>query len=126
MQMLISISAGAVVGALGRHFLTTWVTRLAETGFPWATMLVNVLGSLCLGVLVELLALKISLSQEVRAFLVIGVLGSFTTFSTFSFETVLLLQKGQSINALVYVLASVVLSISAFFAGVLCVRAMVV
>lgn len=125
MKLIACISAGAIVGALSRHFMMSWAARLFGTSFPWGTLLINILGSLIMGLLIELMALKFSLSQEIRAFLTVGILGSFTTFSTFSLDTVLLLQKGQMAEAFLYILFSVVISIAALFAGLYLVRLVV-
>ena len=76
-----------------------------------------------MGVLVEASALKLNIGGELRAFLVVGVLGGFTTFSSFSFEVVLLLERHQTAAAAIYVLSSVVLSVGALFAGLAAVRA---
>jgi CrcB protein len=122
MQMILSISIGAVIGALSRYFLIGFTGKLLGTSFPWGTLLVNVLGSLLMGILVELFALKWSASQEVRALLTVGLLGAFTTFSTFSLDVALLIQKGENISAFTYSLASVILSVAALFAGLHLIR----
>lgn len=77
----------------------------------------NVLGSFVLGALTEIMALSWSVSQETRAFLVVGVLGSFTTFSTFSLDVVYLFERGQTASAAIYIAASVILAITAFVLG---------
>ena len=84
MKLLLAIAAGGALGALGRHFMMVQVGHWFGTGFPLGTIVVNVLGSFTLGVLIELMALVWSPSMEIRAFLTIGALGAFTTFSTFS------------------------------------------
>lgn len=122
MQMIAYISAGAIIGALSRHYMMAWIARMFGTSFPWGTLSINILGSLIMGILIEMMAVKFSWSQEVRAFLTVGILGSFTTFSTFSLDAALLLQKGQMAETFAYAIASVVLSISALFLGMCAVR----
>lgn len=122
MHMILSISAGAVIGALSRHYMMIGIERLLGTTFPWGTLLINVLGSLLMGILLELLALKFSLTQEMRALLTVGILGSFTTFSTFSLDAALLIQRGDFTSAIAYALASVVIGIGALFVGIHLVR----
>lgn len=125
MNMIVSISLGAVIGALSRHYMMASVARLLGTNFPWGTLLINVLGSLLMGILIELLALKLSLSQELRALLTVGILGSFTTFSTFSMETALLIQRGDFTMAILYSLGSVVIGVGALFIGIYMVRILI-
>jgi fluoride exporter len=122
MGALIGIAAGGAAGALLRFFMSAAVTRFAGSDFPWGTLAVNVLGAFVMGVLVELMALKITVSSEWRAFLTICLLGGFTTFSAFSLESVLMLQKGEWIAAGAYMIGSVVLCVGALFLGLWMVR----
>lgn len=123
MTMFVSIAAGGAAGAIGRYLVMSQVAHWVGDKFPYSTLAVNVLGSLILGVLIELFALSWSASQETRALLTVGVLGAFTTFSTFSMDTVLLIERGQTTAAALYIVASVVLSVGALFAGLSIVRA---
>jgi CrcB protein len=91
--------------------------------FPWGIFVVNITGGLLMGMIVEASALKLSLSPELRSFLTVGILGGYTTFSTFSLDSALLLQKGEYALAAGYMIGSVVLSILALFAGLWIVRA---
>jgi len=84
---------------------------------------VNVSGGFLMGVIVELSALKLNLSPELRAFLTVGVLGGYTTFSTFSLDSVLLIQRGAYASAAAYMAGSAILSVAALFAGLWLVRA---
>jgi CrcB protein len=86
--------------------------------------MVNISGGFVMGVIVELSALKMQLTPEMRAFLTVGVLGGYTTFSTFSLDSVLLIQRGAYLSAGAYMAGSVVLSIMALFAGLYLVRAL--
>ncbi len=122
MKMLLSVAAGGAIGAGGRYLVSVLVTRVAGYGFPYATFIENILGCLLLGALVEFMALNWSPSQEMRAFLVIGVLGGFTTFSAFSLDAVSLFERGQLGLAGAYVVGSVVLSLAGFVAGMMTLR----
>ena len=115
--MLLSVALGGAVGASFRYLLGIQVARWLGAGFPWATLSVNLIGSFILGVVVELSALAWSPSEAVRAFIVVGALGGFTTFSAFSLETVLLVQRGRWDLAALYVLGSVALALAAMFVG---------
>lgn len=117
MKMILAIAAGGAVGAVGRHFLAHQVTALFGAGFPIGILVCNVLGSFVMGALVEVMALVWSPSIEARAFLTVGLLGAFTTFSTFSLDVVLLAQRGEYTLAGAYVIASVVLSVGGLLAG---------
>lgn len=117
MKLLLAVAAGGALGAVGRYLVMVLVGHWLGTGFPFGTITVNVVGSFALGVLIELMALVWSPAPELRAFLVLGVLGAFTTFSTFSMDTILLTERGAALQAALYVGASVVLSILGLFAG---------
>ena len=97
---ILAVAAGGALGAVARFLVSFGAEPLLGYWFPFGTFIVNVIGSLALGVLIQLTSLAWSPSAEVRAFLVVGVLGAFTTFSTFSVETVTLLQQGQARLAL--------------------------
>ena len=119
--MLLAVAVGGGAGSLARYWLAGWV-QPANAAFPYGIFVVNILGGLLMGMVVELGALKLSLSPEMRAFLTTGILGGFTTFSTFSLDSALLLQKGEYALAAAYVTGSVVLSIAALFAGLWMIR----
>jgi CrcB protein len=122
MQLILAIAVGGAIGAVTRHLFSAEVMRLIGGDFPWGILLVNILGSLIMGVLAELFALKWGASLEMRAFLTVGILGGFTTFSTFSLDTALLIERGQILSAGLYVLASVAGSVGALFLGLYLVR----
>jgi len=124
MRMLVAVAVGGAFGSVARHLLAARVMSWLGAGFPWGIFVVNVLGGFLMGALVELMALRWSLSAEWRAFLTVGVLGGFTTFSSFSLDTVLLMQKGDFGLAALYVLGSVALSVGALFAAMMLVRAL--
>lgn len=122
MQMILAIAAGGAVGAVARHVVAGQITQWVGAGFPWGIMIVNILGSFAMGVLVETMALAWSPSQEARAFLAVGILGAFTTFSTFSMDTALLYERGDFLAMALYIAGSVTLAILALFAGMALVR----
>ena len=116
MGMLFSVGVGGGLGALARYYIAGWV-QPAGADFNWGIFIVNITGGLLMGLIVEASALKLNLTPELRSFLTVGILGGYTTFSTFSLDSALLLQKGQYGLAAAYVIGSVVLSIAALFAG---------
>jgi CrcB protein len=117
MRMIGWIAAGGAVGAVARYFVMIAVAQVMGAAFPWGTLAVNVVGSFVLGVLVEAFALVWSVSEGVRAFLVVGMLGAFTTFSTFSLDVATLYERGALLPAALYIIASVVFSVAALFLG---------
>ena len=116
MGMLFAVGVGGGLGALARYYIAGAI-QSAATSFPWGIFVVNITGGLLMGMIVEASALKLNLSPELRSFLTVGILGGYTTFSTFSLDSALLLQKGEYALAAGYVIGSVVLSILALFAG---------
>jgi len=118
----VAIAAGGALGALSRHYLAAWIMRATGLGFPYGTLAVNVLGCFALGLAAELFALKLEAPQALRAFLTVGALGGFTTFSTFSLETVLLFERHQPWAAGLYVAASLLLAVGAMVAAMSLVR----
>ncbi len=108
---------GGALGALLRYLLAGAVQGASGSLFPWGTLFVNVLGSFLLGYFYEA-ALRSAVSPEFRAFFAVGVLGAFTTFSTFSYETLGMLREGATFSALLYGLGSLVLGVGAALVGV--------
>jgi len=119
--ILLMVALGGALGSLLRYCVAS---AMPSGRFPWGIFVVNVTGGFVMGVIVELGARKLSLSPELRAFLTIGILGGYTTFSTFSLDSALLIQRGAYAAAAGYVAGSVVLSILALFAGLWLVRAL--
>ncbi len=115
---------GAGIGGALRHGVNVASARAFGTGFPAGTLIVNVLGSLAMGLIVAWLAFRTEAgwSQPARLFLTTGVLGGFTTFSAFSLDAMLLYERGEWGVAALYVAASVLLSIGALAAGIALVR----
>lgn len=121
MEFLI-VFLGGGLGSAMRHGVNVLAARYVASGFPFGTLAINVLGSFVMGLVVELLALRMGLPQNLRLFLTTGILGGFTTFSTFSLEAALLHERGQTALAGGYVAASVVLGVGALFLGMALVR----
>lgn len=119
MTQLFAIAAGGALGALLRYWVALAVHAWLGRDFPYGTLAVNLLGSFAMGLLYVLLIERVSQGEIWRAFLLIGVLGAFTTFSTFSMETVNLLQVGEYSKALLNVLLSVMLCVAAAALGLL-------
>ena len=122
MGMLFAVGVGGGLGALARYYIAGWV-QPPGAEFNWGIFVVNITGGLLMGMIVEASALRLNLSPELRSFLTVGILGGYTTFSTFSLDSALMLQKGQYGLAAGYIIGSVVLSIFALFAGLWIVRA---
>jgi CrcB protein len=116
---------GAGVGGALRHGVNLGAARLLGSGLPYGTFAVNVIGSFVMGVLTEYWAQKSGLPQPLRLLLTTGILGGFTTFSTFSLDTAMLWERGESVTAFAYAAASVVCSVGALFAGFALVRTLV-
>jgi CrcB protein len=115
---------GAGIGGALRHGVNLAAARLLGASFPYGTLTVNVVGSLAMALIAEFFALKSGLPQEWRLFLTTGILGGFTTFSTFSLDAVTLWERGDTLTAFFYVAASLVVSLGAFFAGLWLMRAL--
>jgi len=113
----ISIAAGGAVGALLRFWASNGVHALLGRGFPYGTLSVNILGSLAMGFLYVMFLERMTVEPEVRAALLVGLLGAFTTFSTFSIETLNLLEQADYTKALVNIVISVVGCILAAWVG---------
>ena len=113
---------GAGIGGAMRHGVNLAAAALLGSGFGYGTLAVNVVGSLAMGALAAFLAFQGETAQPWRLFLATGVLGGFTTFSAFSLDAALLFERGQLALAAIYVLASVIGSIAALFAGLALVR----
>ena len=119
MKALIFIAAGGAVGAVLRYGVSVSVYSVVGRGFPYGTLVVNVSGSLLMGVLSVLMLERFDVGPEWRAAVLIGVLGSFTTFSTFSIETLNLLEQGYMLRAMANIVLSVLVCLLAVWFGVL-------
>ncbi|MGJ8573358.1 MAG: fluoride efflux transporter CrcB [Hoeflea sp.] len=117
MNSLVLVFIGGGLGAVSRHLSGMAVMRASGPGFPWGTMMVNIIGSFVMGCLIVWLARRSSGDADLRLLLATGFLGGFTTFSAFSLDAVTLYERGALTAAAAYVIASVTVSILALFGG---------
>jgi len=116
-QQLLAIAGGGALGAVLRFGMSSTIYRILGREFPYGTLAVNILGSLLMGFLFVVLVERLALSAEWRAALLIGLLGAFTTFSTFSFETLALFENGELFKAFLNIILSVCLCLAATWLG---------
>ena len=124
-QTVLFVGAGGAVGAMGRFMLGRVMLQTMGPGYPWGTLAANVIGAFIMGMLVELFALRLSAPHNVQAALMAGVLGGFTTFSAFSLETALMIERNEWMGAASYAAISVIACVGALFLGMAIVRNMV-
>ena len=117
MKLVLAIAAGGAIGAVGRHYVGVYALKWLGTAFPYGTLVVNVVGSFLMGVLVASMTVKWNVGNELRAFLTVGLLGGFTTFSAFSSDFATLMERGETVLAAGYVAVSVTLALAGMFAG---------
>ena len=117
MKIILMVAIGGAIGAIARQQSNQLIMRVFGGEFPIGTIFVNILGSFIMGLLFELFASKITLSDEWRSLIFTGVLASFTTFSSFALDVALLSERNEYYYALCYIGMSVVLSIGALFVG---------
>jgi CrcB protein len=122
MNSLLPVMIGGAIGAGARHLVGQAMLVRLGPGFPWWTLSINIVGSLAMGLLIGLLARGGAGSEATRLFVGVGILGGFTTFSSFSLEFWLLFERGQAGQAAAYVLASVAGALLACGAGMIAVR----
>jgi CrcB protein len=123
MSMVLAVACGGALGAVGRYLISSFMQTVAGNAFPWGTLTVNVLGCAIVGALVTVLANIWSPTQEIRAFLTVGMMGALTTFSAFSLEVVLMIERAQWVMAAGYVAASVILCVAAILLSMAGMRA---
>lgn len=122
MNSLIAVALGGALGSVARYAMNAQVTKLMGLNFPWGIMSVNILGCFIMGVVAEALALHFNASQEMRSFLMTGILGGFTTFSAFALDASVLVERHAYAPAALYIAGSVAGSILALFVGLYLVR----
>ncbi len=121
----LAVAFGGALGALSRYWMYNTWTKLAENQFPYVTLIVNVVGSLLIGVAFVLLVERNHIGLEWRNVINVGFLGAFTTFSTFSLDALGLLEQGQISLAVIYIICSVVICILAAWLGIAATRLIV-
>ena len=123
MPVVAWVALGGAIGSAARYGVNVWSGRVLGSEFPWATLAVNIIGCLAMGLLIALTTQKFNVSLETRAFLTTGILGGFTTFSAFSLDFALLIERKTFALAGAYAAGSVLLSLAAVFLGLYLVRA---
>jgi fluoride exporter len=118
MNLLWYVALGSAVGGASRFALSTFVQQRASSAFPFGTLIVNITGSLILGFVLRYALASPSVSAEMRALLTTGFCGGYTTFSTFSYESIALIEDGDYRRAAIYIVLSVVVSLIATFLGI--------
>lgn len=117
------VGAGGAIGAMARYGLANLITRFWPLGFPLATLLINIVGSITMGLFVGLMVRFVpSWQDSARLFVAVGILGGFTTFSSFSLDTIVLMERGEFLSAGAYVLLSVVVCLVGLYLGLLVTR----
>ena len=117
------VGLGGFLGANARYALGAWIVQRAGPAFPWHTLLINVTGSLAIGAILTLLTERLVADPAWRLFLVVGFLGGYTTFSSYTFEGLELLREGEWLAALWYALGSNLLGLAATYLGMVLARA---
>ena len=122
--MWLYIAIGGAMGAVSRYGVTLGAARLGATGFPYATLTVNVVGSFLIGLFVAWLGGRTEINPALRPLIQVGFLGALTTFSTFSLDALILLEQGRFTQAGLYIAASVLVCLAACFIGLLAGRSL--
>jgi len=122
MQIILSIACGGAIGAVSRYLLSSIVQNISGSSFPYGMLICNILGSILLGMLYDSLSKGSLFSDNIKLFIQVGILGSFTTFSAFSLESFLMFEKGDYSSAIIFILMSVILSITGLVSGIYFIR----
>jgi len=115
----LAVACGGAIGAMSRYWVYNAFLKASESKFPWATLTVNIAGSFLIGIAFVLITERSEVGLEMRGLVSVGFLGAFTTFSTFSMDTIGLLEQGQISSAITYVLSSVLVCIIAAGLGLM-------
>lgn len=121
---ILAVAVGGATGSVMRYLVGIASGKLFGTNLPWGTLIINVTGSFLIGTFVGLFATKWDLPQAARIFLTVGVCGGYTTFSTFSLDAWVLMERGETLASTAYMIGSVVLSVGALIAAMQIVRAL--
>ena len=125
MKILLAVSIGGAIGAIARFQLSQSFAKSFSGDFIYNIMVANILGCFLMGVCYEFMNLKMNMGAEWRAFFLVGVLGAFTTFSSFALDVFILVERGNFLNASLYILSSVVFSILGLFLGIYIMRTII-
>ena len=122
MYLILSIAIGGAIGASSRYILSSTIQNLSSNTFPYGMLVCNIVGSAILGLLYDSFIKADFFTDNIKAFIQIGILGSFTTFSAFSQEAFLMFEKADYITAFIFIILSVLLSIGGFVLGINMIR----
>ena len=125
MKVLLAVAVGGAIGAIARFQLSQSFIKSFSWDFIYNIMLANIVGCFLMGVCYEFMNLKMNVGVEWRAFFMVGVLGAFTTFSSFALDVFILVERGSYLNASMYILSSVVFSIVGLFVGIYIMRTII-
>ena len=117
-ERMIIISVGAVLGANARYLLSNWAAQKWGAAFPYGTFLINLSGCLLIGFFLSLTAERVPVDPRWRLFFAVGFLGAYTTFSTYTYDSLMLLERGQWLPGMINLLGSTVLGLAAVMLGV--------
>jgi CrcB protein len=117
MNAILLVASGGAIGSVARYLVGVLMTRAFGANYPYGTLTVNVAGGFLMGLFIGIMAQRLEGSMDLRLFVAVGIMGGFTTFSSFSLDFAVLWERGELLTALIYVLASVILSIGALFLG---------
>lgn len=118
------VAIGGAIGSVARYLVGVWGLKLGGPNFPWGTITVNIVGAFLIGLMVEMVARRFDASAELRVFIVTGIIGGFTTWSSFTLDAVVLFERGSIGLSAVYLFASLFVSFAAIFAGLALGRAL--
>ena len=125
MKVLLAVAIGGAIGAIARFQLSQSFIKSFSGDFIYNILVANIVGCFLMGVCYEFMNLKMNVGVEWRAFFMVGVLGAFTTFSSFALDVFILVERGSYLNASMYILSSVVLSIVGLFVGIYIMRTII-
>ncbi|GGD89692.1 putative fluoride ion transporter CrcB [Aureimonas endophytica] len=117
LNQIVLVALGGAIGSVGRQLVNLGAARLFGPGLPLGTFTVNLVGAFAMGVFIELLARRLGGSAELRVFVATGIIGGFTTFSSFALDTAVLWERGEAATAFAYVAGTLILGFGALFAG---------
>ena len=125
MKVLLAVAIGGAIGAIARFQLSQLFIKSFSGDFIYNIMVANIVGCFLMGVCYEFMNLKMNFGVEWRAFCMVGVLGAFTTFSSFALDVFILVERGNFLNAGMYILSSVLFSIFGLFVGIYIMRTII-